>query len=146
MPLIPSETTKKKFYQAVGRRKTARAQVRIWTVNPQQSIKSGYFVVNGMPAEEYFQNNLELLKIIKAPVTKLKSEDKFCVSAKVEGGGKKAQAEAVRHGFSRALVKFFPNFRKRLKRAGYLTRDPRMKERKKYGLKKARRAPQWQKR
>ena len=71
---------------------------------------------------------------------------RFRVSVKVKGGGSHAQAEAVRHGLARCLIKFNPDFRKRLKRATFLKRDPRMKERKKFGLKKARRAPQWAKR
>jgi len=72
--------------------------------------------------------------------------DKFRVSVIVRGGGLQGQAEAIRHGIARALVLFSPDFRKRLKKAGYLKRDPRMRERKKFGLKRARRAPQWQKR
>ena len=76
----------------------------------------------------------------------MKSSEKFRVSAKVNGGGINGQAEAIRHGISRALVIFNGDFRKRLKRAGYLKRDPRKVERKKFGLRKARRAPQWQKR
>jgi len=76
----------------------------------------------------------------------MNSGEKFRVSAHVNGGGIHAQAEAIRHGMSRALILFNADFRKRLKRAGYLTRDSRMKERKKFGLKKARRAPQWGKR
>jgi small subunit ribosomal protein S9 len=74
------------------------------------------------------------------------SEGKFSVSAVVRGGGLHSQAEAIRHGVARALVLFNEEFKKRLKKAGFLTRDPRMKERKKFGLKRARRAPQWQKR
>ena len=76
----------------------------------------------------------------------MKLENKFRISTKVKGGGFHSQAEAVRHGLARALVGFNPDFRKRLKKAGFLKRDPRMKERKKFGLKGARRAPQWQKR
>ena len=76
----------------------------------------------------------------------MKSLNRFEASVKVKGGGFKGQAEAIRHGLARALVKFNPDFRKKLKRVGYLKRDPRMKERKKPGLKKARKAPQWAKR
>jgi small subunit ribosomal protein S9 len=76
----------------------------------------------------------------------MKTEDKFRVSVVVKGGGLQGQAEAVRHGLARALILFNPDFRKRLKKAGFLKRDPRMRERKKFGLKRARRAPQWRKR
>jgi len=76
----------------------------------------------------------------------MKVVDRFRVLVKVKGGGINAQAEAVRHGIARALLKFNPDFRKKLKRAGFLTRDPRKRERKKFGLKRARRAPQWRKR
>jgi len=79
-------------------------------------------------------------------LTRMNVEEKFRVEVKLEGGGKSAQAEAMRHGTARALLTFNPEFRKRLKRAGFLTRDPRMVERKKPGKKKARRAPQWSKR
>jgi small subunit ribosomal protein S9 len=76
----------------------------------------------------------------------MKSLNRFELSVRVKGGGIKSQAEAIRHGIARTLIDFNPDFRKKLKRAGYLKRDPRMKERRKYGLKKARRAPQWAKR
>jgi len=89
---------------------------------------------------------MELQQTIEASLRKLKSLNRFEIIAKVKGGGIHAQAEAIRHGIARTLVKFNIDFRKKLKRAGYLKRDPRMKERKKYGLKAARRAPQWAKR
>ncbi len=143
---LPKTITAKKFHQATGRRKTSVAQVRIWTTNPQKSVKTGYFFVNGKPLEEYFHKSLNLIKIAQAPLQKVKSEEKFLVSVKVKGGGIAGQAEALRHGLARALVDFFPNFRKKLKKAGFLTRDARKIERKKYGLKKARRAPQFSKR
>jgi small subunit ribosomal protein S9 len=146
MIAIPKTITKKRFYQAVGRRKESTAQVRLWTTKPEQSTQKGYFFVNGKTLKEYFKNDLRLVKIAESPLQKVNSEEKFLVSVKVEGGGTTGQAEAIRHGLSRSLVEFFPNFRKKLKKAGYLTRDARAKERKKYGLKKARRAPQWQKR
>jgi len=87
-----------------------------------------------------------LQQIIELPFTKLKSENRFNGTVKVSGGGIAGQAEAVRHGVSRALILFDVNFRKKLKKAGYLKRDPREKERRKFGLKKARKAPQWSKR
>ena len=127
-----------KYYEAVGRRKTAIARVRLFT-------KGTGISVNDKPYEEYFPL-VELQKIAEAPLRKMKVSDKFKVSVKVLGGGSRGQAEATRHGISRVLVKFNEDFRKRLKKAGFLTRDPREKERKKYGLKGARRAPQWSKR
>ena len=143
---IPKIIISKKFVQAVGRRKEATAQVRLWTTNPQKSVKLGYFFVNNKPLTDYFKKDINLLKIARSPLEKIKSEEKFLVSAKVSGGGINSQAEAIRHGLSRTLVEFFPNFRKKLKKVGYLTRDARVKERKKCGLKKARKAPQFSKR
>jgi len=128
-----------KYFEAVGRRKTAVARVRIFT----QGEKS--ILVNEKPYQDYFPT-LDLQQIATVSLRKMKALDKFRVSAKVKGGGIHAQAEAIRHGIARALVEFNPDFRRRLRRAGYLTRDPRMRERKKFGLKRARRAPQWQKR
>jgi len=128
-----------KYFEAVGRRKTAVARVRIFT----QGEKS--ILVNEKPYQDYF-STLDLQQIATVSLRKMKALDKFRVSAKVKGGGIHAQAEAVRHGIARALVEFNPDFRRRLRRAGHLTRDPRMRERKKFGLKRARRAPQWQKR
>jgi len=130
---------KEKYYEAVGRRKTAIARVRLFTKGEK------VFLVNEEPFEKYFPT-LELQQIASASLKKMKSLERFRVTVKVKGGGLHAQAEAIRHGIARALVKFNPDYRKRLKRAGFLTRDPRMKERKKFGLKRARRAPQWQKR
>lgn len=127
------------YFEAIGRRKTAVARVRIWTRGEK------IFLVNDKPYQEYFPT-LELQEIALASLGKMKCLDKFKVSVKVKGGGIHSQAEAIRHGLARALVKFNPDFRKRLKKAGFLTRDPRMRERKKFGLKRARRAPQWQKR
>lgn len=128
-----------RYWEAVGRRKTAVARVRLYTRGDKN------ISVNGKPAQGYFQYASHLA-VIEDPLKKMKSTDRFRVSAKVSGGGTHAQAEAIRHGISRALVEFNADFRKRLKRAGFLTRDPRMKERKKFGLKGARRAPQWAKR
>lgn len=127
-----------RYFEAVGRRKTAIARVRVFT-------RPGEFTVNGMPYGRYFPT-LEMQKTAEDALKKMKLGERFRVSAAVSGGGIHAQAEAVRHGLARSLVKFNADFRKRLKRAGFLKRDPRMKERKKFGLKKARRAPQWQKR
>ena len=127
-----------RYVEGVGRRKTAVARVRI--------VKGhGAILVNGKKVEDYFGIN-RLRQAAVAPLKNLKLDDKFDVSAKVAGGGIMAQAEAIRHGLARALVLTNEEFKKRLRGLGYLTRDSRMVERKKYGLKKARRAPQWKKR
>ena len=128
-----------RYLEGVGRRKTAIARVRLFPQGGKQ------FLVNNKPVEEYFPTT-ELIQIATSALDKMHSDDKFGIVAMVKGGGLHAQAEAIRHGTARALVLFNPEFRKRLKRAGYLTRDARMRERKKFGLKRARRAPQWQKR
>lgn len=128
-----------RYCEAIGRRKTAVARVRLFT----QGEKT--ILVNEKSYKDYFPT-LELQQVVTASLEKMKSMDRFRVLVKVRGGGVHAQAEATRHGISRTLVEFNPDFRKRLRRAGYLTRDPRMRERKKFGLKRARRAPQWSKR
>lgn len=135
----PAQKRVVKYYQATGRRKTSVARIRLFT----QGDKT--IMINGKSYKEYFPD-LNLQQIVSTALDRMKASDKFMVSAIVKGGGIHAQAEAVRHGISRALVKFNPDFHKRLRRAGYLTRDPRMRERKKFGLKRARRAPQWSKR
>jgi small subunit ribosomal protein S9 len=125
-------------YYATGRRKTSVAKV--WL-----SPGNGKIIVNDKNMEEYFP--LETLRIIvKQPLTLTETLGKYDVIAKVKGGGLSGQAGAVRHGIARALVLADPTLRPVLKKAGFLTRDPRMVERKKYGLKKARRAPQFSKR
>lgn len=127
-----------RYFEAVGRRKTSTARIRLFT-------RAGDFTVNGKPYGQYFPT-LELQKIAEDALQKMKLLGRFKISAKISGGGTHGQAEALRHGLARSLIKFNPDFRKRLKRAGFLARDPRAKERKKFGLKKARRAPQWAKR
>jgi len=134
----------RRYFEAVGRRKTATCRARLFTAQPLDEYE-GRITVNGKPYKEYF-SAIELQQAVEASLNKLKSLNRFEISARVCGGGIQAQAEAVRHGIARTLVLFNPDFRKKLKRANYLRRDPRMKERKKYGLKKARRAPQWSKR
>ncbi len=134
----------KKYYEAVGRRKTAIARVRLFTIKPFDGDE-GKVTVNDKPYKQYF-TLMDSQQTVEASLRKLKSLNRFEIVARVRGGGIHAQAEAIRHGVARTLVKFNADFRKKLKRAGYLKRDPRMKERKKYGLKAARRAPQWAKR
>lgn len=128
-----------RYLEAIGRRKTAVARVRLFTKGDKE------FIVNNKPYQQYFQTPEDQESSV-ASMKKMKCLDKFRITVKVKGGGHRAQAEAVRHGTARVLVDFNNNFRKRLRKAGFLTRDPRMRERKKFGLKRARRAPQWSKR
>lgn len=138
-PLVLKKEGPERYWEAVGRRKTAVARVRIFTKGEKE------FLVNKKPYKEYFPT-LDLWQTTLSPLQKMNTSDRFRILTKVKGGGYHAQAQAVRHAIARALVKFNPNFQKRLRKAGYLTRDPRMRERKKPGLKRARRAPQWKKR
>jgi len=135
---VEPKAKKEKYFEMMGKRKTAAARVRL-----SQGGKG--FLVNGKSLEEYFPT-FELQQVIKSPLDKMDCLDKFGLSIRVRGGGYQAQAEAIRHGITKALVFFNPEFRKPLKDAGFLTRDSRMRERKKFGLKRARRAPQWRKR
>ena len=128
----------KEQYYGTGRRKSSVARVRLVPGN-------GKITINGRTIDEYF--GLDTLKlIVRQPLELTKTTDKFDVIAKVEGGGFTGQAGAIRHGISRALLQADAEYRSVLKKAGYLTRDPRMKERKKPGLKAARRAPKLSKR
>jgi small subunit ribosomal protein S9 len=127
------------FITAVGRRKTAIATVRM------QKADKGSVVVNGKSLKEYFKTD-ERAKIGEEALVKAESAEHYAVVAHVEGGGVAAQADALRHAISRALIKAEPKTRKVLKAATFLKRDPRAKERKKPGLKKARKRPQWSKR
>lgn len=125
-------------YMGTGRRKESIARVRLVPGD-------GKVVINGRHMDQYF--GLETLKlIVRQPLVATATLDRFDVIAKVEGGGYSGQAGAIRHGIARALLQADGEYRPVLKKAGYLTRDPRMVERKKYGLKKARRAPQFSKR
>ncbi len=126
------------LYQGTGRRKKSIARVRIVPGD-------GKVIVNGQPMEEYFNTSTQQV-LAKQPLELTKLTGRFDVIANVNGGGVSGQAGAVRLGLARALLKADPNLRPHLKKAGFLTRDPRMKERKKYGLKKARKAPQFSKR
>ncbi|NLM72503.1 MAG: 30S ribosomal protein S9 [Clostridiaceae bacterium] len=125
-------------YYGTGRRKKSVARVRLVPGN-------GNIIINDRPIDDYF--GLETLKVIcRQPLVLTETLGKFNVLVNVRGGGFTGQAGAIRHGISRALLKADDAFRSPLKKAGFLTRDPRMKERKKYGLKGARRAPQFSKR
>ena len=126
------------MYQSVGRRKTSTARAIL-------TEGKGMFFVNGKPVDEYFDLDT-LRRLAKSPFVLTETEGKYDVKINVRGGGKSGQAGAVRHGIARALLEVDAELRPVLKKAGFLTRDPRMKERKKYGLKKARRAPQFSKR
>ncbi len=128
-----------KYGEAVGRRKTATARARVWL-----DVQKTEATVNGKDIADYFKEK-ELRDIALEPLVKSGVGD-FFVSVKVNGGGLRAQAFALRHGLSRALALLKPEFKTALKTLGFLTRDSRMKERKKPGLKAARRAPQWSKR
>ncbi|HPT08086.1 MAG TPA: 30S ribosomal protein S9 [bacterium] len=128
-----------KFIKAIGRRKTAVAQIRMFEKG------DGEILVNNVPAENYFKKE-ENLNIILQPLKVVSKLKDFNFTIIVKGGGVLGQLEAVRHGIARALVKYDPEFKTILKTSGYITRDPRQKERKKPGLKKARKSPQWSKR
>ncbi len=130
--------SKNPFYYGTGRRKHSVARVRVYE-------GTGKITINGRDIDDYF--GLETLKlIVRQPFAVTNTEGKFDIVCTVTGGGVTGQAGAIRHGLSRALLQFDPEPRAALKAEGYLTRDPRMKERKKYGLKAARRAPQFSKR
>ncbi|HBD24926.1 MAG: 30S ribosomal protein S9 [Candidatus Zambryskibacteria bacterium RIFOXYD1_FULL_40_13] len=126
-----------RYIETVGRRKTSVARVRITPATKTT------FLVNEKELENYFPTK-EMQNIVRQALSDIK--DKFKVTVKINGGGIHSQSEAVRHGIARALVSFDLELRKSLKKAGYLKRDPRSKERRKFGLKKARKAPQWSKR
>ena len=131
--------SKKKYFYGTGRRKSSVARVRVYENG------TGSIIVNGRDIDEYF--GLDTLKlIVRQPLVTTELVDKVDVVVSVCGGGVSGQAGAIRHGIARALLTVNPEFRASLKAAGFLTRDPRMKERKKYGLKAARRAPQFSKR
>lgn len=129
----------RKYFYSVGRRKESIATVRLLTRG------SGQVMVNGKPFEQYFPY-AEWREKAVSPLFAIGQAKNLDTEVTVSGGGVIGQAEAMRHAIARALLKLNPIFRKSLRKNGFLTRDPRMKERKKYGLKRARRAPQWSKR
>lgn len=133
-----------KYFLGIGRRKTSVAQVRLY---PQKKSEETALemTVNGMEYKKYFPLK-KLQEVVVSPINLLHLQNRFKISCIVAGGGVPSSAGAIRLGISRALIDANPIFKKPLKRIGYLTRDARKKERKKPGLKKARRAPQWQKR
>ena len=128
----------KPYFYGTGRRKNSVARVRVYS-------GTGKIIINDRDIDDYF--GLETLKlIVRQPLAVAGVEGKFDIVVRVSGGGVSGQAGAIRHGLSRALLVYDENLRPEPKKAGFLTRDPRMKERKKYGLKAARRAPQFSKR
>ena len=132
-------TSKKTYLYGTGRRKSSVARVHLFPNG------TGAITINGRDIDDYF--GLETLKLlVRQPLTTLDLLGKVDIEATVSGGGVTGQAGAIRHGVARALLQLDENYRSQLKAAGFLTRDPRMKERKKYGLKAARRAPQFSKR
>ncbi|MDR1217133.1 MAG: 30S ribosomal protein S9 [Oscillospiraceae bacterium] len=132
-------TSKKPYVYGTGRRKSSVARVHVFPGG------TGAITINGRDIDDYF--GLETLKLlVRQPLNTTETADKVDIVAKVTGGGVTGQAGAIRHGVARALLQIDDSFRPSLKAAGLLTRDPRMKERKKYGLKAARRAPQFSKR
>jgi small subunit ribosomal protein S9 len=127
-----------RYYEAVGRRKRAVARVRLYPGD-------GQVIINNKELDEYFGRPQDWLDVV-APLKLTNNADRFNLSVLVAGGGVTGQAHAIRHGVARALLLSDPDLRLMLRRAGYLTRDPREKERKKPGLKRARKAPQYTKR
>lgn len=126
------------YFYGTGRRKSSVARVRLY-------VGTGKIIINDREIDDYF--GLETLKlIVRQPLALTDTAEKFDIICRVGGGGVTGQAGAIRHGIARALLQYDENLRPALKKAGFLTRDPRMKERKKYGLKGARRAPQFSKR
>jgi small subunit ribosomal protein S9 len=124
----------------MGRRKTAVARVRLFPNG------DGSVTVNGKNGDLYFGQRAALTALVQAPLNLLELDGQYTITVRVVGGGTAGQAGAIRHGVARALLKVDPEFKQALRKAGYLTRDPRMKERKKPGLKRARKAPQYTKR
>jgi len=147
MPQTKAKTVKKvkvepkaaTYIETIGKRKTAAARVRLFDGG------KGTITVNGVPMAQYFKTPLMQMKIAE-PLKGVSMEGQFDITVHVSGGGKQGQAEAVRHGIARGLLSFNKELRAVLKTQRWLTRDARKKERKKPGLKKARRAPQWSKR
>jgi len=137
--MATKDTKTEKYYEGVGRRKAATARVRIYASDKAE------FSVNDKPANDYFKTSV-LQERVRQPLTVTETLDKFRVTAKVSGSGLSSQADAITLGVARALLEFDEGLRPQLKTADLLKRDPRVKERKKPGLRKARKRPQWSKR
>lgn len=127
------------YYEGLGRRKSATARVRLYPGG------DGHVIVNGQPLQEYFVRGVDVVRLLE-PLKVTGMDGRFGISVKVRGGGISGQASAVRLGIARALLKVDPELRPTLRKGGFLTRDARVKERKKPGLKRARKAPQYTKR
>lgn len=138
---VEQSSEQRQYFYGLGRRKSAVARVRLYAAQEEQ----GSVVINGRPAREYLGRDTLMQHVLK-PLQQVELEGRFDVVAKVLGGGISGQAGAVRHGIARALLVVDPEHRRPLRQAGLLTRDARVKERKKYGLKRARKAPQYTKR
>ena len=132
--------TKGEYYYGMGRRKTAVARVRLFPNG------DGSVTVNNKSSQVYFGKRDALTSTVVAPLRLLEIAEQYNMTVRVVGGGTSGQAGAIRHGVARALLRINPEWKPALRKAGYLTRDPRMKERKKPGLKRARKAPQYTKR
>lgn len=139
--MVEQSGEQRQYFYGLGRRKSAVARVRLYAAQEEQ----GSVVINGHPAREYLGRD-SLMQHVLQPLRQVELEGRFDVVAKVLGGGISGQAGAVRHGIARALLVADPEHRRSLRQAGLLTRDARVKERKKYGLKRARKAPQYTKR
>jgi small subunit ribosomal protein S9 len=137
---VAPTTSTNQYYYGLGRRKTAVAQARVYLTG------DGTITVNSRDAADYFGQRDALIGMIHAPLRALDPNMQYSVTVRVSGGGVSSQAGAVRHAIARALVRMNPEAKPTLRKGGYLTRDPRMKERKKPGLKRARKAPQYTKR
>lgn len=136
---MPTTDSGRAVYWGTGRRKSSVAQVRLFP-------GTGKITINGKEGEQYLQNNPSYISSVKAPLESLGLESEYDILVKAHGGGLTGQSDSIRLGVARALCQLDPENRKPLKTEGYLTRDPRAKERKKYGLRKARKAPQYSKR
>ena len=130
---------KKQYVEKIGRRKTSTSRVR---VTPASKMS---FTVNGKDVKDYFKTPA-LMKVVNDVTLLIKPDEKYEISVMVQGGGIHSQAEAIRHGLARFFAELLDDSKTKLKKEGYLKRDPRAKERRKFGLKKARKAPQWSKR
>lgn len=144
---ITNGNGKEKYFQAIGRRKESIARIHLYTKKSTDTVEEekALVTINGKDYLDYF-SDINLRNVVESPLRKLKSLNRFKATVVVHGGGMRGQADAIKHGLARALVEFDLNFRKKLKKSGFLTRDSRIKERRKYGHKKARKMGQFSKR